>query len=374
MVLMGFLAAMAVCFFIRPVSARKELKENMIHVTDSFGDMLAMITRSFLMGSAEELQQKAFVSVSDRYRSVMSSLAKNLKEAKYEHYIFGTETESHLETMLVNCMQRMAQDIGGLRSAASTQFDLLAQGPSIGSATPVKSMYTPVSAHTLHSVDSWSSLPDNYAVLTAIDEHPEEEDVGQETSKGARQDSIDGLPTIRSPTDIFERFISHLGPAMKSLAYTLKQILDDLPYGPAPEYAIPDHTRYQESLMEAIKLYSSAREQSLALLYKKKDLHAARPMEMAADFEEVAASCGHFSFSLQDFAEEMRVYLDILDQLKVETDHTSRKRSWNWLKFWHRSSRKKEPGHKTDPGKNDSFPPSFSVLTFYRTRGSDCWS
>ena len=118
------------------------------------------------------------------------------------------------------------------------------------------------------------------------------------------------------------------------MAYTLKQILDELPYGPAPEFKIAVNTQFHTSLVQAIRLYSDARKEALALLYGKKDSGLAQPMELEADFEEVAASCGHFSFSLQDFAEEMRVYLDILDDLKEETERLPRQRSWNWLKFW----------------------------------------
>ena len=65
----------------------------MIRVTDSFGDMLAMITRGFLNGSEEELHNPSFIAASNRYKSVFTSLTKNLKEAKYEHYVFGTESE-----------------------------------------------------------------------------------------------------------------------------------------------------------------------------------------------------------------------------------------------------------------------------------------
>lgn len=59
-------------------------------------------------------------------------------------------------------------------------------------------------------------------------------------------------------------------------------------------------------------------------------------MEVEADFEEVAASCGHFSFSLQDFANDMEEYLDILEDLKIEMDSRPNGRTWHWLKFWRR--------------------------------------
>ena len=214
MIIMGVVAATAVCFIVKPVSARNELRENMIQVTDSLGDMLAMITRSFLTGSEEELEQRAFVIASDRYRKVFTSLSKNLREAKFEHYIYGTETEYHLEAKLVKCMQRMAQNIGGLRSAATTQFDLLAQGPA-GGATPVTSIYTPISALSPPTMGSWLQPQEAYGVLTAIHENPEEEDTSRETPDMAMQND---LPTIRSPVDIFERFIIQLGPSMVCLS------------------------------------------------------------------------------------------------------------------------------------------------------------
>ena len=50
MVLMGVAASNATSFLIYPVSARKELRSDFAKATDAFGDMLAIITRSFLKG------------------------------------------------------------------------------------------------------------------------------------------------------------------------------------------------------------------------------------------------------------------------------------------------------------------------------------
>jgi len=83
------------------------------------------------------------------------------------------------------------------------------------------------------------------------------------------------------------------------------------------------------------KLYSNARAEALKELYKIKELDKDRPENVEADFEEVAASCGHFSFSLQDFANEMQNYLSILEELKEVTETQSR--SWNWVRFWRKS-------------------------------------
>jgi hypothetical protein len=71
---------------------------------------------------------------------------------------------------------------------------------------------------------------------------------------------------------------------------------------------------------------------------------------VAADFEEVAASCGYFSSSLEDFAEDMVIFLDILEALKVNVNCYPRRRTWGWLKFWKRRQQGKPPGE--DLGKS----------------------
>lgn len=159
----------------------------------------------------------------------------------------------------------------------------------------------------------------------------------------------------------------------KSLAVTLKQILDELPYGPAPDYSIAVHPYFKSSLAEAIELYAGAREKSLALLYKSKELNKRRPIEMEADFEEVAASCGHFSFSLQDLANELTAYLDILDELKIEIDDRPNGRTWKWLKFWPKNQRSTNPTPQADPGISSPFParPKDQGLPYSRTRQSN---
>ena len=75
--------------------------------------------------------------------------------------------------------------------------------------------------------------------------------------------------------------------------------------------------------------------------YRAKDPEREKSVE--ADFEEVAASCGHYSFCLQDFAEGIQKYLEVLEELKVELQEPQRK-SWNWLKFWSREKEDQETG------------------------------
>jgi hypothetical protein len=44
----------------------------------------------------------------------------------------------------------------------------------------------------------------------------------------------------------------HLGPSMKSLAYTLSEVLVELPFGPAPDYVIAINDHFRTSLADAL--------------------------------------------------------------------------------------------------------------------------
>jgi hypothetical protein len=138
------------------------------------------------------------------------------------------------------------------------------------------------------------------------------------------------MDTIRTPAEIFSRFMRHLGPSMKSLVLTLQQILQELPFGPGPKFDITINENFILSLEDALQLYRHARADALENLYRTKDLGKQRVESLEADFEEVAASCGHYAYCLQDFAEGIHKYLEQLEELKQEITQPNR-RSWNWL-------------------------------------------
>jgi hypothetical protein len=76
----------------------------MVYANTAF-TQLSRITHSFLTGSNEEIQSSKFVAAAANRRTVFSSLLKHLQEAKYEHYLWGTEQEHHQEKLLVESMQ-----------------------------------------------------------------------------------------------------------------------------------------------------------------------------------------------------------------------------------------------------------------------------
>jgi hypothetical protein len=97
-------------------------------------------------------------------------------------------------------------------------------------------------------------------------------------------------------------------------------------------------------------LFANARREALDVVYKTKIPSRADSTAVAADFEEVAASCGYFSSSLEDFADDMVAFLDILENLKENVNRYPKRRTWNWLKFWR--SRQKRWSSGEDSGRS----------------------
>lgn len=322
MLICGCIITVAVNLLLWRTSARSQLRESMTKASNSLGDMLTMISHGFLSGAEEELQNSEFVKAEKGYDGAYAKMSKTLREAKFEHYFIGDEKIYQLEKAVYKSMENLAQSIRGLRSAANTQFELLKEPPS----EPPSGTSSPGPPLSPSSRSFSTSLRNHLPTLSAIDEGSDEseEDRGNGNTTNA--------PTFRSPSDIFELFIALLGPSMKSLAFTLSGVLRDPPFGKAPNYEITVNDNFRQSLVDALSLFNDNRAKALEELYKNIEFGRSRSEKIKADFEEVAAACGHFSFSLQSFGEEMSKYLDVLDDLKYATEN--KQRSWRFLALW----------------------------------------
>ncbi|KGO43528.1 Transcriptional coactivator SAGA-type complex, Ada1/Tada1 [Penicillium expansum] len=331
MVLMGVVAVMVVSFFVFPISARKKLRSNLVTVTDTLALMMALITESFLSGTEEVLVSTEFVDAEAKHRKAYSQLDRLVREAKLEHYVAGTEKEYRLEKNLVRWVQDITHNMGGLRNAASLQFSLIRETIARESTSPEDLQGSSTHVDYFTPLERSWSFPDG-SFLEPIVERPEEE-----LSPGGSHQLGSAESTPRPallPADVFTIFISHLGPAMRSLAFTLKEIFKEIPFGPAPHYKVSVNGRLRISLDRALDLYKESREKTLAALYQQKETMKLKTREAEADLEEVTASCGHFSFSLLEFGEQLREMLSILDELQLEVEERPHGRTWSWLKVW----------------------------------------
>lgn len=338
--------------------------------------MLISITSAFLSGREVDLTDDYYKKLNEEHQASLSAMSKDLGEAKREHLVLGNEGIFAAEEQLVDCLAELAQSLGGLRSATFAQFAFMKESVSVAGSRA----NSPIRAPS-------KQVP---SILSVITEAPEEGEVlvnGSPLPDGAgspaktispeRRASIEPPTAIRTPEDMFVAFLAQLGPPTKSLVYTLKKLLDELPFeqrsqsqwkwlawtGRDVKIAVNDD--FHNNLKSAIALYRSSRKEALQSLYASRGLNAAavtqqspkpssfagqkagangsaaKPTndrqtsaseEVIADIEEVSACCGHFSFSLLDFAEDVLTYLKVLDDLKDAVEH--RKRTWTWLAPW----------------------------------------
>ena len=217
MVVMGVAVAMAVSFMIFPISARKKLRSNLTTVTETLATMLALITESFLTGSEEELQTEEYLSAAARHKQAYSQLDRLVREAKLEHFVAGTERQYRLEKKLVRWVQDITHNMGGLRSAALLQFQLLKQ-TKLARPMQYNSEAEIINGVHRESLPSPWSVHEERPILEPIHERPEGEvsDSGRDRSNSDPEREISDSETdhVLLPADIFALFIGHLGPSM----------------------------------------------------------------------------------------------------------------------------------------------------------------
>ncbi|KAK7419892.1 hypothetical protein QQX98_003079 [Neonectria punicea] len=346
MLVIGISCTVAVNVLVWRISARKVLRKSIMTAAMSLGDKLSSITKGFLSGTEDELWSSEYSRVSARYNGAYATMNRVLREAKFEHYFFGRESIYRLDRRLVRSTEALSQAIGGLRSSLETQFALLREVPSFGENLGLLSSSSSLISPSLNRATSsfFDDAPDRLAV---IDESGESEEERQMNTRSKSDPTLHAEPVFHSPSDIFAVFIDLLGPSIKSLAHTLSEILREPAFGQDRNADITVNEQLRESLRDALSLYNSARADSLQELYHIIEMGRARSEKIQADIEEVAAACGHFSFSMQAVAEETDAYLDVLEDLKYTTETGSR--SWGWLRFWeHLPSFRKAKIHTSD--------------------------
>ena len=332
MIVAGVICTTLVSFTVFPQSGRLTLRKTMTKIAYQHSDMLGIITKGFISGDERDLQDQDYDTLNNEYKKFLAKVPQNLKESRYEHYFFGDERLAILEANIAQCLKRIGQSIGGLRSAAAMQFTITKEGmdksdPRLAQAGKFwNSTSTP-------AIDRSKSMPGASTSTSTQNSAANVSDLVLNPPSGMSS-SGQASNRWRSPQEIFELFIEHLSPSMRSLAYTMKEILDDLPFDPENNYSVSNNPRFELSLDRATNLYKESREQALKAVYDKKDMDRFRPVEVEADWEEAAACCGHFSFCLLEVAEDIKEFIHCLDDLQIESEENRTAKSWYWMKFW----------------------------------------
>ena len=85
---------------VLPVTARGQLISALEKNTDLLGEMLISITRAFLSGRETDLRDEYYQELSKEHQTSLTSLNKNLGEAKREYLFIGREKQYEIEERL----------------------------------------------------------------------------------------------------------------------------------------------------------------------------------------------------------------------------------------------------------------------------------
>ncbi|CAI6085782.1 unnamed protein product [Clonostachys chloroleuca] len=319
--LMGIASTTMVNLFIWRVSARTLLRNTMDKGSTSLGDMLAMITRGFMTGTEDDPALAEYSASSSAYRTNYPQMMKNLREAKFEHYLLGHETIYVAERALVKSMEKLAQSIGALRSASSTLFVLLDNPYIYGQLNPIINQINPnyLSPNGAPSRPPPSPMSPVSTIPIYFNNESSSDDDGDDTGP------------VFNPPDFFTLFITSLKEPMIALTDEICHILRESKFEHGNE-----QSRASGRLSESIAVFSIARTNALEQLYEHPALRARDSAAHQVELEQVAAACGHFTSSMQAFAEDVQVHLETLEDLRYVGDHS--RLSWEWMLWWRKGS------------------------------------
>ncbi|KAH3679021.1 hypothetical protein WICMUC_001216 [Wickerhamomyces mucosus] len=317
----GCFISVAICYLIVPTSATKKLKKDMNESCKLMSQYLSQIETVFINGSnvnSDELLN----GINSKIKKNSTTLTSTLEEAKYELSLVGKETQYHLLVKLVKSIQSLQSQLGGLKGSADMQWYTLHENDSPTNNSSVKSINTISSTRLLGSSLRSEDLPHLSDSVTSLDE-----------------------TSALDASQLFDLFIYYLGPSLKSFCYTIKGVLDGMPFELNEDIPTRSKFHYKNSLRLANDLFKSKYNRAMKKLYNQKIFQSkSSSLEAKIDEEEVAASCGNFASILSEFSRELENVIELLSQFSESLDNDHR--SWEWMKFWKSSSSptKKSPG------------------------------
>lgn len=315
MLVMGITSTAVVNLLIWRVSARALLRGSMGKVSTSLADMLSLTTRGFLKGSESDLALAEYLASSSTYSSLYTQLLKNLREAKFEHYFVGHDKLYVAQRSVVKSTETLAQSIGGLRSASVPLIRLLEAAEDDSDA--------------LSSPTGLEGPESRISFISALTS-PVELDTDRKVTESLLDKRESRRPSHPcTPLEFFQIFLSSISSPTEALSAGLCKALWESDFEKRPSDEESDSNRFTHALSDALGSFNAARSKALQEMYEHSTLRDSSSPGLQADLEQIAAACGHFTYSLQSLSEEIQKYLDLIDDMKYVGQHG--KRSWGWL-------------------------------------------
>ncbi|KAG5356607.1 hypothetical protein CKK34_5978 [Yarrowia sp. E02] len=301
LVITGCSVSAFVCVTLWRTSAVAELKQSISNTMDIYGDMLLYLTRQFMR--ADDVDSVEYMELKDRLKAQLSCF-RNIRHAKLELYLSGREDEYHQLEKLVLHMNSIHQHLNALTSGVETEHSTLTR-------KKLSQLYKESPVRKRHTLKRTLSTPGS--VLPK--------------ARSSSSSTTPKEPTI-TPENLFDVFLYHLGPPMKSFSLTMKRILHGSELDKCDAEA--DVAQYQRSLGLAEELFCEARKKALAEVYGLGLFKRKHNDEFITDWEQVAASCGNFSLLLEEMASEVQKLLGSIEGYLTIRENDERSYRWLW--------------------------------------------
>ncbi|CAG8581661.1 54_t:CDS:2 [Ambispora gerdemannii] len=300
-ILVGASISFLVSVLLWPVSASDKLKDEIGKTLASFRLLLKLLTKTFLIDDIHYTDASVQEAITS-HRATFTSLKASLNEAKLEIHNRAMQRELGLYHEVVKSLQRLAQHLGGLRSCCGLQWEMIKDKDTNN-----------------HNGGEGIPLTEGEPQGRPSGNVTEEEDYGD--------------------IGILLEFIHHVGPHMKSLAFTCKQTMAHLQdqltkaLNNESDQQRPSFTLLQENLEAALALFETSQTRAVTRLYKKETMNGhfdGRP-------NEEVFLIYFFVFNLQEFTRELQRLVTLVGKIsksQLRAQEIRRSLKWWELRRW----------------------------------------
>ncbi|BGP14019.1 hypothetical protein JCM10213v2_001957 [Rhodosporidiobolus nylandii] len=324
--LIGSIISNAVCFLLWPQSATDKLQCDLNKTLTSFGTLVEMLTKTFLLdldafpasSTDFSVRPDALKKAIDAHQASFTSLSTSLSQARWE--VFDSRISgSHLTRAydeVVSSMTRLAQGLTGMRAGCALQWEIIRAREEGTLPQPGEQKVGKAEAVLL----------DEIAVLERFKEH-----VGP-SLEGLAQTSVATLKLLRTS---FMR--TSAGTAARKALH-----LDDPEAAPLPAEGL---VKLKEELDTALGVFKREHSRGVKILYHSLP---AQTMYGGEDASALPESAGkpepndnlfriyHFCFNFEEWAAELLGLVSVFISLReteeaVERETVERRRRWGIL-------------------------------------------
>lgn len=353
LVFSGVVISTVVCFLLWPKYALAATKQELNRAMEINASMLKYLTQKFM--KSETIHSTEYNKLKSQSASSYQTLTKNLTEAAYELLLAGKEEEYNALVDLTSSSHKLSLLFNGLGSSVLTQWSLLSDelDSTTTSSTEISdneddntrsgdTIFTPgkllnSSSNGNSSFNDYSAIVDEEAVENFF--NPKSADTGKSSSNDFETFSNS------SATAVFKQFTRSIGPFMTRYSSYLQKVMSELPFEKSTPYNISSHLEELSELERILLKYSRAREKHLYDLYKRDSFALDPDFESVVSKEAEAASCGNFSYILEEIGNELKEFMKRLEQYQkiVNKNKLNFKKSYAWIWKLRRGTKPRAP-------------------------------